>query len=59
MTFMANDKVENGVPQGQILKPKEPYLVVRQMKARDEHFLDLLKCWRYDVIWWFSDVKSF
>jgi hypothetical protein len=58
MTFMANDRVENGVPQGQILKSKEPYRVVPQMKALDEHFLDLLKCWRYDI-WWRNDVKSF
>jgi hypothetical protein len=43
MTFMAIDRVENGVPQGQILKLKKPYRVVPQMKALGEHFLDLLK----------------
>ena len=59
MTFMANDRVENGVPQGQILKSKEPYHVVPQMKALDKHFQDLLKFWRYDVIWWRNDMKSF
>jgi hypothetical protein len=59
MTFMANDRVKNGVPEGQILKLKEPYRVVPHMKALDEHFLDLLNFWRYDVIWWRNDVKSF
>jgi hypothetical protein len=43
MTFIANDRVENGVPQGQIWKSKEPYRVVPQMKALDEHFLNMLK----------------
>jgi hypothetical protein len=43
MTFMANDRVKNDVPQGQILKSKERYRVAPQMKALDEHFLDLLK----------------
>jgi hypothetical protein len=42
MTFMANDRVKNGVSQGQILNSKEPYYVVPQMKALDEHFLDQL-----------------
>jgi hypothetical protein len=59
MTFMANDRVNNGVPSGQILKSKEPYRVVSQMKVFDEHFLDLLRFWRYIVIWWRNDVKSF
>jgi hypothetical protein len=40
---MVSARVENGVPQGQILKLKEPYCVVPQMKALDERFADQLK----------------
>ena len=43
MTFMANNRVENGVPQGQILKAKEPYRVVPQIKGLDEHFPNQLE----------------
>jgi hypothetical protein len=59
MTFMGNNRIKNGVPQGQILKVKEPYRVVHWMEALDKHFLDLLTFWRYDVFWWRNDVKSF
>jgi hypothetical protein len=58
LTFMVSTWVEN-VPQGQILKLKEPYGVVPQMTALDERFPDHLKYWRYNVIWWRNDVKSF
>ena len=59
MTFIVSTRVKNGVPQGQIFKSKELYRVVPQMKGLDEHFPDQLKFWRYDVIWWRNDVKSF
>ena len=59
MTFIVSARVKNGVPQGQIFKSKELYRVVPQMKGLDEHFPDQLKFWRYDVIWWRNDVKSF
>jgi hypothetical protein len=59
MTFIVNARVKNGVPQGQIYKSKELYCVVPQIKGLDEHFPDQLKVWRYDVIWWRNDVKSF
>ena len=59
MTFIVNAGVKNGVPQGQILKPKELYRVVPQMKGLDEHFPNQLTFWRYDVIWWLNGVKSF
>jgi hypothetical protein len=38
MTFIVSARVKNGVPQGQILKSKELYRVVPQMKGLDEHF---------------------
>jgi hypothetical protein len=50
MTFMISARVENGVPQGQILKLKELYCVVPQIKALDEHILDQLNLLHYDVI---------
>jgi hypothetical protein len=59
MTFIVSARVKNGVPQGQISKSKELYRVIPQIKALDEHFLDQLKFWRYDVIWWRNDVNSF
>jgi hypothetical protein len=59
MTFMVNAGVKNGVPQGQIFKSKELYCVVPQMKGLDEHFANQLRFWRYDVIWWRNNVKSF
>jgi hypothetical protein len=59
MTLMVSTRVENSVPQGQILKSKELHRVLPQMKALDEHFFDQLKCWRYYVIWWRNDVKIF
>jgi hypothetical protein len=37
MTFMVSARVENGVTKGQILKSKELYCVIPQMKALDEH----------------------
>jgi hypothetical protein len=36
MTFMVSARVENGVTKGQILKSKELYRVIPQMKALDE-----------------------
>jgi hypothetical protein len=36
LNFIVNACVENGVPQGHILKSEEPYRVVRHMKALDE-----------------------
>jgi hypothetical protein len=59
MTFIVNAGVKNGVPQGQILKSKKLYRVVPRMKGFDEHFANQLKFWRYDVIWWRNNVKSF
>jgi hypothetical protein len=38
------------LPNGQILKSKEPYHVVPHMKNLDECFPDQVKLWRYDVI---------
>jgi hypothetical protein len=43
LIFMVSARVENGVHEGQILKSKELYRVVAQMKALDEHFPDQLK----------------
>jgi hypothetical protein len=59
MTFIVSARVQNGVSQGQIFKSKELYRVVPQIKGHDEHFSDQLTFWRYDVIWWRNDVKSF
>jgi hypothetical protein len=59
MTFIVSARIKNGVPQGQIFKSKELYRVVSQMKGLDEHFPNQLKFWRYDVIWWRNNVKSF
>jgi hypothetical protein len=56
---MVNIWVENGVPQGQILKSRKPYCVVPHMKALHKCFSDQFQFWRYDVIWWRNDVKSF
>ena len=42
MIFMVSAMVKNGVSQGQILKLKEPYRVVPQIKGLDECFLDQL-----------------
>jgi hypothetical protein len=59
MTLIVSAGVKYGVLQGQILKSKELYRVVPQMKGLDEHFPNQLKFWRYDVIWWRNNVKSF
>jgi hypothetical protein len=56
---MVNTWVENDVPKGQILKSTKPYCVVPHMKALHECFPDQIKFWRYDIIWWRNDVKSF
>jgi hypothetical protein len=40
-------------------KSKKLYRVVPQMKGLDEHFLNQLTFWRYDVIRWRNNVKSF
>jgi hypothetical protein len=37
MTFMVISRKENGATKGQILKSKELYRVIPQMKALDEH----------------------
>jgi hypothetical protein len=55
MAFMVSARVKNGVPQGQILKWKELYRVVPQMKALYEHFPDQLK---FDVMTSFDDAMT-
>jgi hypothetical protein len=37
---MINARVENGIPQGQILKSMEPYRVAPHLKALDKGFPD-------------------
>ena len=59
MTFIFSARVKKGVPQGQVVKSKELYRVIPQIKGLDEHFQDQLKFWHYDVIWWRNDEKSF
>jgi hypothetical protein len=40
LTFIVSVRVENCVPQGQILKLKEPYHVVPRMKVLGKSFAD-------------------
>jgi hypothetical protein len=47
-------------PGSKMVYPKVKFWNCKiQMKALGEHFPDQLKFWRYDVIWWRNDVKSF
>jgi hypothetical protein len=43
LNFLVSARVEYDVSEGQILKLKEKYLLVPQMKAFDERFPDQLK----------------
>jgi hypothetical protein len=52
---MVSARVKNGVPQGQILKLKEPYRLVSEMNVLEKCFPDQLE---FDTMTSFDDAMT-